>query len=183
MSRAARIAGLLPLAALALASALADPPADCTDFKWDLGRELAIFRASPSPVVAAADPRATPHLAVGQLYDLTLLPQATVTFAHPPGGRRAVEVPHAGLVEFSLQAAGHYRVTADGHVWLDVVAADRVVDSSNFSGSPRCTLIRKSVDFDLPASTRLVLQLSQSPVEHVRLAITPAADAQAATPR
>jgi hypothetical protein len=174
----------LTLAAISVAGAVrADAPADCKGFQWDMSRELALFRTDATTVRAAPRTDSMPRLEVGRVYQIEVLPQGAVGFAQPPGGRRTVEDPHAGLLMFVVPTSAHYRISADGPVWIDVVAGDRVIASSSYSGHARCSLIHKSVDLELPAQTQLILQLSQSPSGHVRLAITPAPDPAAPAQR
>jgi hypothetical protein len=174
-----KLVAAVSIAALVIAAlsppgvARPDAAADCTDFQWDMSRELALFRTEAIAVSGAPRASSMPRLEVGRIYAIDLPPQASVEFAQPPGGRRTVEDPHAGLLVFLVPASAHYRVSADGPVWIDVVAGDRLLSSSSYTGHARCSLIHKSVDLELPARTQLTLQLSQSPTGHVRLAITP----------
>jgi hypothetical protein len=84
-------------------------------------------------------------------------------------------LPLAALVAVELPAAGPGGSSADGPVWIDAIAGAAAVSASAFNGHPRCTLIRKRVDFDLPAATRVIIQLSQSRRPAIGLAVTKAA--------
>ena len=77
-------------------------------------------------------------------------------------------------VRLRVPSSGHYRLSADGPVWVDAVVADRAVAANAFNGHARCTLIHKSVDFTLAVGTMVVVQFSQSPRATVRFALTAA---------
>ena len=139
-----------------------------------MSHELALFKTDAIVVPAGTTAEHAVELKIEQLYSITLAPQAAVTFAQAPGARRTVDALQAGLLRFDVPRTAHYRVSADGPVWLDVVAGDREIQSTAFNGHAHCTLIHKSVDLELPAGVHLVLQLSKSTREVVRIAITPA---------
>jgi hypothetical protein len=167
---------------MAVGQTLADVPEPCTHFSWDLSREFAIFQSSAATLHAGRSVEAAPEAALGQLYLLELAAESSVAFAARPGGRRPLADAQAGIVVFTVSTAGHFRVSVDTPVWIDVVAAGGVVDSSAFAGNATCGLIHKSVDFNLPAGERLVLQVSKSSSAIVRLAITPAGSAPGSAP-
>jgi hypothetical protein len=174
-ARTIRATAFALLLALPIAPhAAADGAADCADFQWDMSRELALYRSQATAIKAGDDAARAPTVEAERLYAVDLLPQAAVTFAQPPGAHRTVEAPSAGLLVLRIERGGHYRVSADGPAWIDVVAGKSSIKAAGFNGHAHCSLIHKSVDLELPAHVPLILQLSQSPTGRLRLAITPA---------
>jgi hypothetical protein len=89
--------------------------------------------------------------------------------AKPPSDDGA----QGGLVRFRVEQAGLYRISlASGH-WVDVIAHDEAVVSRDHQGARGCEPLHKIVEFDLPAGSELVLQLSGARDTAVRVAITP----------
>ena len=148
--------------------------ADCAGFEWNMSAELALFKTTAHGVSASAEPASAASLAPDVLYAIALLPQASVAFVATPASRRVVDEPSGGLATFQVPRAGHYRISADGPVWIDVIGPNAAIPATAFNGHARCALIHKSVDFELPAGVRLVMQFSQSPRAQVRVASTAA---------
>ena len=140
---------------------------------WDMNRELAAFRGAALSAKAGGNPADSPEIKLGRLYALQLRPQNTVQFLRPPEKTTRLPSPAAGLARFSVGTDGHYRVTVDGPLWIDVVAPTGTVQSSSFNGWHECHLYRKSVDYTLHAGQPLMLQLSGAASALVKLAIEP----------
>ena len=136
--------------------------------------ELDLFRTPATNIAAAPDAASAPVLEAEHLYAVALTDQAAVRFAAAPEAHRVVDAAKAGIVRLRVPANGHYRLSADGPVWVDAVVADHAVAANAFNGHSRCTLIHKSVDFTLAAGTVVVVQFSQSPRATVRFALTAA---------
>ena len=164
----------LSIAFLAAPAAATDSAADCADFQWDMSRELALYRAEATPIKAGDDAARAPTVEAERLYAVDLMPQAAVSFAQPPGGHHSVDAPSAGLLVLRVERGGHYRISVDGPAWIDVIAGTTAITATGFNGHAHCSLIHKSVDLELPARARLIVQISQSPTGRARLAITPA---------
>lgn len=161
------LASLLSQAALA---ADADP---CTRFTWDVTRELAVMKQTPQQIVAAVrSSDETPKLLLNQLYEVKLADQGSVTFAATPGKPTLPDGTRGGLVRFSSEAAGRYRVAMTSGHWIDVVDGQTAIKSRDFQGARGCERPRKIVEFDLPANRPLTLQLSGASDTPVTLAIT-----------
>lgn len=155
-------------------SAIAEEPADttCDGFRWDMTNELNLFRSTGAPLTAATDAASAPAVAPDRLFEITLTDQSTVRFAATPAAQRRVDAPSAGLVWITVPAPGHYRLSASGPVWIDVLDGASVIPASDFNGHPRCALVHKSVDYAFATAGRFLVQLSQSPAARVRLALT-----------
>jgi hypothetical protein len=159
------------LAGATVATAADDP---CSGFKWDVTHEHALFGKAPESVTAGHDLASAPVVKAGQLYELTLSSQDGVKFVLPPGKKGLPDGAFAGLVHFQVPAAGAYRVSLDQGFWIDVVENQKLIESTDFTGSHTCPGPRKIVVYDLPAGQDLVLQLSAATKDHVRVTLTPA---------
>lgn len=156
---------LVTLAGLALiapmSSALAEEP-DCTAGAPALPPELAGW-ASRDAVTAAVDATSATAapLAIGRAVDATLKPTTDVKFAATPGKAGEGE-SHAGLLAFTVETAGSYRVALGAGAWIDVVHGGSALVSTAHGHGPQCSDIRKMVDFSLTPGTYL-LQIAASP--------------------
>jgi hypothetical protein len=166
------IISVILLIAAALPSARADDA--CTDFKWDVAKERALFAAAPTPIKAGRDAKAAPSLVPGKLYQIQLLAQASVNFVLEPGRKSRADSDHAGLAILKMPASGAYRVAMDMPLWVDVVANATLLPATDFQGQHDCNAPHKIVVFDLAIDQALTLQLSSSAADSVRLTITPA---------
>lgn len=146
----------------------ADP---CAGFRWDLGREQALFATAAQAVTAGRDEAAAPAVRPNRLYDLSLAPQQDVRFVVHPEKRALTDGAYAGLARLHVPAAGLYRISIDKGFWIDVVAYRQTLDSRDFAGRAGCGEPRKIVVYELPAGD-LVLQLSGAISPHVRVTLT-----------
>jgi len=167
MRRAVSLTLLLVLV-LCCEAASAD---ECAGFKWDVRKEQALF-AGPSVVLPAGkDLASAPVVGTDKLYQLQLLPQASVAFALAPGKAIPPDDVYGGLATLKLARPGHhYRVALDLPFWVDVLAT--VVD---FQGQRGCDAPHKIVEFDLDGAKDAVLQLSgaHNPVVHLSVTQVP----------
>jgi hypothetical protein len=155
------------------ASALAhDPPdAGCGAFSRDVAPELATMRLPALPENAQSH-GPFPQLLIGKHYALSLLAQDQLKFRVKPGHQARAESPRGGAFEFTVAAAGRYRVSITSRHWIDIVDGQTVVTSLEHFG-PGCELVHKIVEFELPAGRPLTLQLSGQDDAIIGLAITP----------
>jgi hypothetical protein len=159
------------LAGATVATAADDP---CSGFKWDVTQEHALFSKAPESVAAGHDLASAPTMKTGKLYELALAPQDGVKFVLMPGKKGLPDGAFAGLVHLQVPAAGAYRVSLDQGFWIDVVGNQKLIESTDFTGSHSCDGPRKIVLFNLPAGQDLVLQLSGAAKDRVRVTLTPA---------
>ena len=172
MMRILRALGCVSLMVLCGAAAAADSPDPCTQFSWNVTHELAVFGQTPKAVTAGKDGASAPVITPDQLYELTLTPQAQVSFAHPPSKRALNDGAYAGLARVHITTAGTYRVAIDGPFWIDVLSGGSVLDSGDFTGNHGCKTLSKLVEFQMPAGD-VVLQLSGASKGTVHVAVTP----------
>ncbi len=171
----------LLVAGLLSQTAMAADPDPCTKFAWDVSHELAVIKQTPQPVAAAVKPgKDIPQLQVDKVYEIKLANQAGVTFALTPGKPTLPDNAQAGLASFRTDKAGRYRVAITSEHWIDVLDGNELIKSRDFQGARGCERPRKIVEYDLPASRELTLQLSGSPAAAVALAVTAVT---AATPK
>lgn len=169
---------LVMMTGLCLASAAAAKEAgheqDCSASTPTLPPELSGWARS-APLTAAsssATANRTP-LTIGQSARLSLLPTPDVRYAlrpEKPGGF----VSHGGIVSFTVERAGLYRVALGSGAWIDVVQGGKAVSSAAHGHGPSCSGIRKMVDFQLSPG-RYLLQIAGNgePVIPVMVAALP----------
>jgi hypothetical protein len=167
------------LALLASSALMAQQPAGkpdaggCGAFTWNLKREFAAMRTPAMLLAASADPKVNPvRLKEGQHVTATMVPQGSVSFAAPPARQRKAENATAGLLFFKSGAAGHYRISLTSHHWIDVLDHGKAIDSVSHEGHGGCEPLHKAVEFELPASRDLVIQLSGDATATVDIVVT-----------
>jgi hypothetical protein len=171
LSKALPLLTVLMLGSDTVAVSADDP---CAGFKWSVTQERALFAGKPESAVAGRDATSAPAMAAQRLYEVALTPQDGVKFVLPPGKKALTDGAFAGLVHLRVPAAGLYRVSLDQAFWIDVVSGQQLVASTDFTGASGCNAPHKIVQFNLPAGKDLVLQLSGSMKDRVRVTLTPA---------
>jgi hypothetical protein len=159
--------GLLTGGGYALA---ADDP--CGGFSWNVTHERSLFAGKARSEKAGSELANAPAIGTDHLYELALTAQDQVHFRTPPGKQLKPDGAHAGLVRLKVAKAGLYRISVDQPFWIDVVSGDELVHSTDFQGVAGCKAPHKIVQFLLPASQDLVLQVSGLPSAQARLAVT-----------
>lgn len=155
------------LFAIPLAGAADGDGQGCAAFTWDVSRELAVMSREAQPV----DATATATVRVGEHHAVRLVPQAHLKFVLPPEREARSAAPRGAVLRFDAPTAGRYRVAITSRHWIDLIADGRIVASADHQGRAGCDLMHKVVEFDLPAASGLVLQLSGQDDEVIGLAI------------
>ena len=156
--------------ALLAPPALAQQPPGCSDFKWPVDRELAAFASDAAPAVESVAPLPTAAAATLKLAD-----QGGVSFTVPPVHKPKHGPAYAGsFVLPAGMAAGPYQVTLSDDAWIDVAQGGKLLKQTGFTGSHTCTVVRKSVRFDLAAGPA-TLEISDSTKDSVKVEVLPAA--------
>ncbi len=146
---------------------------ECAGFKWDVRKEQALFAGPSIAVTAGKDLGSAPVVGTDKLYQLQLLPQATVSYAMAPGKAIPPDGVYAGLASLKLDRPGHhYRVALDLPFWIDVVANGKLATAIDFQGQRGCNAPHKIVEFDLDGAKEVVLQLSGAGNPIVHLSVT-----------
>nr|WP_246448682.1 hypothetical protein [Novosphingobium flavum] len=130
--------------------------------------------AAPVPLTAAGDAGAAARvrLVPGRAARLALLPTPHVRFAlrpEKPGG----SVSRGGLANLTIREAGIYRVALGTAAWIDLVSAGKAVISTAHGMGPKCSGIRKIVDFPLEPGT-YTLQIAASGEPQATVLVIPA---------
>jgi hypothetical protein len=146
--------------------------ADCTDFKWDVSKERALFAGPAAAMPGGKDPKSAPIIVPDRLYRLQLVPQSGVRFAAPPGKRSPAGGDYAGLARLKITESGSYRVAIDAQFWIDVVANRSLQAATDFQGQHGCGAPQKIVVFDFVATQPLILQFSSATTDRIRVTIT-----------
>ena len=144
----------------------------CTDFKWDVSKERALYKTAPTPLKAGTDAKTAPTVTPDTLYQIQLAAQKSVTFVIEPGRQSRSESDHAGVAVLKLPTSGAYRIALDMPLWIDVVANATLVPAKDFQGQHDCSAPHKIVEFDLVNDQTLTLQLSSSVADSVRVSVT-----------
>jgi hypothetical protein len=159
------------LAAVLLAGSSAFAADPCSAYKWDVSNEVRLF-ATPPAVITAAAAIPVPAISTGKHYALALQPQDKVQYATPPSKKMLADGAFGGLLGFTVDRAGAYRVAIDAGFWLDVVHEGKSLPALDFNGQRQCVGPRKIVVYELPAGTELLLQIAASTERTARLTVT-----------
>jgi hypothetical protein len=160
----ASVAGLLLAASPAIAQEAPDDPS-CANVRVAIPAELAAW-SKQTPVAAGIKAGGGASVTPGQALLVALHPASLVTLAPVPkenGG-------HAGTLTLTVQEAGNYRVALGGRAWVDLVGTGRALSSSAHGHGPKCTGIRKMVDYTLKPG-RYTIQLSGSQADNMPLLV------------
>lgn len=169
--RAATAALLFTVSAGAMAQAdeqpLAPPPAAECPAPVPPSGVLAPW-VDPVFISSVKDPGLLPsvQLRVGQAARLHLHPMAEVRFPVPPGKAGG----SGGLAEVTITEPGNYRVALGTPAWIDLVAGGKALTSIAHGHGPKCTSIRKMVDFTLQPG-RYTLMVSANPGDHTQVLV------------
>jgi hypothetical protein len=154
------------------AFAIAAPQDGCTDFKWDVSKERALFAGPPTVMQAGTEVKSAPIVLPNRLYQLALAPQSSVNYSVRQG-KKTDDNAQGGLAILRISAEGNYRVAVDLPVWIDVITADAVLQPTDFQGQHECAAPHKIVEFPLKGSKPFLLQLSGAAIGQVLITVTP----------
>jgi hypothetical protein len=107
----------------------------------------------------------TADLQTGGRKEMTLAPVGSVKLAATPV-KPPVTGMYAGTVAFDVARAGRARIALDQGAWIDVVKDGAIVKSTTHGHGPKCSGIRKIVDFDLTPG-RYVVQIVNAPKDRI----------------
>lgn len=144
----------------------------CSDFRFDVSRELKLLGARTAPLAAAADGSAGVKVAEGRAYTIALQPQANVKFVAKPEKVTMADGSYAGIVGFTPAKDGNLRVGLSEAAWIDVLVDGKLLTSASHSGSHNCKILRKAVQFEVRKSQPVVLQFSGTTAPQLNLVVT-----------
>lgn len=152
------LAALALLPAAASAQDAATGPA-CANVRVALPAELAGW-SDQMPVSAGLKPGDGATIAVGKAALVSLHPAKHLALAPPPA-KPAAGDGNGGTLAVSVSEGGTYRLALGGGAWVDLVQGGKALASVGHGHGPKCTGVRKMVDFKLTPGT-YAIQLSGS---------------------
>lgn len=142
----------------------------CTGFNWPLDTEVAWMGASDGDAVKSGGTvTAVPSKAIL----LTLKPSNSETLPVVSGVKKQA----VGGDSFSgwfkignIEKAGLYQISMSRGGWINVAQGGKLVNSTGFTGRKECTILRKSVRYELAAGETLI-QVVGAPAEDIKVTV------------
>ena len=150
-----------------------DKTATATCERTDLALPAELIGWTHRPILPGAAKIAgakASRLAIGKGVDAILPLTGKVAYVAQPK-KPGDPKQHGGLFEFAIDKAGAYAVALGGTARVDVMRDSTALTSTAHSDGPRCSTIRKTVDFKL-APGIYVLQISASADPKLALMVT-----------
>lgn len=147
---------LLPTAAVAQEN-MSDP--SCANVRVAIPAELSGWSNQMS-VSAGVKPGDGATISVGKAANVSLHPAKHLALTPAPEKVASVD-SSGGTLTVAITAAGTYRLALSGAAWVDLVQDGKAVASAAHDHGPKCTGVRKMVDFKLTPGT-YAIQLSGS---------------------
>lgn len=144
----------------------------CPGFSWDVSAERRLFGGAATALIAGRDRASAPGIATERLVELTLVPDAQVSFATTPGRPVPPQDAFGGLATLTVPRPGPYRISVNQGVWIDVVSQGQLVPAIDYEGSRSCDAPHKVVVFNLPAGRPVTLQFSGAGEVTLRVTVT-----------
>lgn len=123
-------------------------------------------------IAASSDPRSAPGLSPGATATLSLHPSDHVDLIAPPQ-RKSAGASNAGYAAVEITTPGTYRVALSDRAWIEVLKDGKAIRSTAHGHGPRCSGMRKIVDFEL-AKGRHLLQISGNPTATLHVMVVAA---------
>ena len=131
----------------------------CATVRVAMPAELSAW-SQQKPVAAGTEPGGGATIQAGQAVRVSLQPAEHLKLAPAP----KTVGPNGGTLTLVITAPGTYRLALGERAWVDLVRAGRVIPSSAHDNGPKCSEVRKIVDFVLTPG-QYVVQLSGSEAE------------------
>jgi hypothetical protein len=144
---------------------------DCTNYRWDVSRELALFESPADTVTASAAAPDAPPIAFGKRQTVTLVPHAEAIFDVAPEKDRGGRDKFSGHVRIAIPTPGLYRVVASNGVWIDAIAGGAIVKSAGFEMQTQCPTVFKVVAYEFSQVGDILLQLNGSKTPAVDIVV------------
>ena len=144
-----------------------DPATDpaCANVRVAFPPELAGW-SQQTPVSAGVKPGEGATIAVGQGALVSLHPGRHLALSPAPKNPAGA----GGTLAFEVATPGTYRIALSGKAWIDVLHAGKSLASVAHAHGPKCTGVRKMVDFKL-APGNYTLQLSGADADSITLLV------------
>lgn len=107
----------------------------------------------------------TGDLEPGARSEMVLAPAGSLKLAAAPG-KEAVTGMYVGVAWFNVETAGKVRIALDQGAWIDLVKDGAAVSSIGHGHGPKCSGIRKIVDFELTPG-RYGIQIVNAPKDRI----------------
>lgn len=150
---------------------MAEMHGDCANYLTNIGPDLALWGRPFESVTASAESAKAATAPLERRLRLSLKPHPQVRFPAPPEQMRGAADKFSGLIAITTNTAGAYRLSASNGLWLDVVGPEGVIASRTFEMQTKCDRIFKTVTYDLPANTSLIVQLNGGSTPEVDLLV------------
>lgn len=121
---------------------------------------------------ASSNRASAPALSPGTTAELSLHPSDHIELIAPPQ-RTSAGSSNAGYAAVEITKPGIYRVALSDRAWIEVLKDGKPIASTAHGHGPRCSGMRKIVDFEL-AGGRHLLQISGNPTATIRVMVTAA---------
>ncbi len=144
-----------------------DPATDpaCTNVRVAFPPELAGW-SQQTPVSAGVKPGEGATITIGQGALVSLHPAQHLALSPAPKNATG----NGGTLAFAVATPGTYRIALSGKAWIDVLHAGKSLASVAHAHGPKCTGVRKMVDFTL-APGNYTLQLSGADADRITLLV------------
>ncbi len=144
-----------------------DPANDpsCANVRVALPPELSSW-SQQSPVAAGITAGGGASIRPGEAVLVSLHPANLLTLQPAPESVTA----NGGTLTLTIDAPGTYRVALGGKAWVNLVRDGKALASTAHSHGPKCTGVRKMVDFALTPG-RYTIQLTGSEAKSVALLV------------
>jgi hypothetical protein len=162
--RVALAVALLVAASPAMAQGPAQDPS-CATVRVALPPELSGW-SQQTPVAAGITAGGGASVVPGQAVLVSLHPAKHLTLNPAPKSATA----NGGTLTLTLDTPGTYRIALGGKAWVDLVRDGKALPSAAHGHGPKCTGVRKIVDFALTPG-RYTIQLSGSEADSVALLV------------
>jgi hypothetical protein len=107
----------------------------------------------------------TGDLEPGARSEMVLAPAGSLKLAATPG-KEAVTGLYVGVAWFNVAMAGKVRIALDQGAWIDLVKDGAAISSTGHGHGPKCSGIRKIVDFELTPG-RYGIQIVNAPKDRI----------------
>ncbi len=146
---------------------------DCVVNEDEAQRAVAIMQQDLQLIRAGSAGLTLPSIKADQGYQLDMLPQSEVTFVVPPARDSLAEESSAGVVQFTSEKEGRYRININDGGWIDVLSnSGEFLEPTTFKSYHGCQPLRKFVEYQLLANSVYTLQLSGGTKTAVVVVIT-----------
>lgn len=142
---------------------LASQPSDCPANPQQPPPPLSAWSGVAAPIASGE------RISLGENRAVTLVPAEQITWLHTPE-RLPAPASLGATLTFDIRRAGNYSIAISGGAWIEVARADGLVRSTNHGHGPRCSGIRKIVEFKLQPGI-YTLQISSGRDEIMRLLV------------